>query len=158
MHDDGGLEDDFGGADLPAPTLATAPPPPPAPDPRTQPSPPPKELVELARQIGQSADALERQTLAHQALLSSMADVLADPTISASERRKEMRVIAAAAARLFPYARLFQAEQTVKQARDDLENRRRQRAGARVERRPTAGDGKVIPLRGLAVPDGVKSK
>ena len=157
MSDDA-PEDDFGGLDLPPP------PPPPAPGSSTRPvaeppSPPPQELIDIAAKIGKSSDPLERQSLAHAACLASMADVLADTKISAAERRKEIRVIAAAAARLMPHARLYQAEQTVKQARAEVENRKRANAGAKIERGgAVAGGGQVIPIRGAAVPsDGPKS-
>lgn len=136
--------EDFGGDDLPPPPR---PMPPSTSSATAPPSPPPPALVALAGKIEQSTDPLERQTLAHAACLASMADVLADTTISAAERRRELRTIAAAAARLFPYARLYQAEQAVKQQRAELENRKRTRAGAKLEKRPTAGDGKVIPIR-----------
>lgn len=146
-------EEDFGGNDLPPP------PPPPPPSSSTAaapPAPPPPELVAISKRIATSTDNLEMQALVHAALCASIADVLADHKLTAADRRRELRVISAAAAKSFPLRRLYEAEQTVLTARRELEDRRRARAGAAVERRASAGGGKVIPIRGAAVPDGRK--
>lgn len=147
------LEDDFGGLDLPPPP---APPPPNVDAAKEPPPPPPPELVEISKKIAASTDNLEMQALVHSALCASIADVLADTKISAADRRRELRTISAAAAKSFPYRRLYEAEQLVKADSAILEDRRRARAGATLEARPTAA--KVIPIRGSAVPGGIKSQ
>lgn len=142
-------DDDFGGTDL------APPPPPPAPSPgstREPPQPPPPELVAISEQIAKSSDPLERQALVHAALCASIADVLADTKISAAERRRELRTISAAAAKSFPYRRLYEAERIVKRHERELEDRRRDKAGAKLEDRPKAG--KLIPIRGTAIGGG----
>ncbi len=137
-------EEDFGGDDL------APPPPPPAPT-REAPAPPPPELVAISKRIAASTDNLEQQSLVHSALCASIADVLADPNITAADRRRELRTISAAAAKSFPYKRLYEAEQLIKADRAELDNRRAQRAGATMEKRKIAAGGKVIPIRGSAV-------
>lgn len=143
--------EDFGGADLPPP------PPPPAPAQHATaapPAPPPPELIAISKRIAGSTDNLEQQALVHSALCASIADVLSDPLISAEQRRKELRTISAAAAKCFPYKRLYEAEQLIKNDQAILDNRRKERAGAALEKREArAGGGKLIPIRGSAIKD-----
>lgn len=142
--------EDFGGDDL----ESELPPCPPAPrDSAAAPvahAPPPPELVAISKRIADSSDNLEMQSLVHAALCASIADVLADTAISAADRRRELRTISAAAAKSFPYRRLYEAEQLVKADQAKIDSKRRDKAGARLEGRPTTG--KVIPIRGTAVP------
>lgn len=147
-------EEDFGGEDLDRfeaeleAELEAAPPPPPPPprSPSEQPSPPPAALVQLG---DPPKDPLAAQEWLHRAMILSAHDAMIDENISPATRRKELRTISAAAAKLLPHARLYQAEQLIKSDRDELERRRVQRAGATLERRPTTGGAKVIPIGGI---------
>lgn len=138
--------EDFGGDDLPPPA---APPAPGSPNAAAPPQPPPPELVAISKRIAATSDNLEMQALVHAALCASIADVLADDKISAAERRRELRTISAAAAKSFPYRRLYEAEQLVKADAAALEVRKRERSAAVLEKRKVSGDagGKVIPIR-----------
>lgn len=106
------------------------------------PAPPPQSLIDLG---DPPTDPLAAQEWLHRAMILSAADAAVDHKISARERRKELRTISTAAAKLLPHARLYQAEQLIKRDRLELETRQRARSGAQLERRPTASN--VIPIR-----------
>lgn len=146
--------EDFGGDDLPPP------PPPPAPTQGGQaapPQPPPPELIAISNRIKASTDNLEMQALVHAALCASVADVMQDPTISAAERRRELRTISAAAAKSFPYRRLYEAEQLIKADAAKIDARMRERRGATLEKREASAGGKVIPIRWNGKDRGIES-
>jgi hypothetical protein len=132
-------EDDFGGP-MPSPTVATAPPAPPRPQiatrPAEKPEPPSKVLLELADKMANAKDTLEAATYLFHAVIASGAEALRDGQISAAARRKELRTIAAAADKLQPDARRFEAEQTIKRHRAELDSRRASKKGATMEPRP----------------------
>lgn len=71
----------------------------------------------------------------HKMLIASLHDAAVDPSISSTVRRKEMRTISAAAAKLMPRARLWEAEQLIKRDRKELEELKTRR-GAKLEARP----------------------
>lgn len=124
--------------DPPAPLPAT----PPAPTSRTadQPSrPPPAEILDLGNP---PSDPLEAQHWAYRITIASMADAARDADLSPRERRKEIRTIGAAAARLLPNASIAEAVAMIKADRAELEAKQRARGGAKLEARPA----KVIPL------------
>jgi membrane-bound lytic murein transglycosylase B len=93
------------------------------------PAPPPKGLLELGETPD---DPLAAQALIHKALLISFFDAAKDPDLSARERRKEMRTIAASAAKVFPDARRWEATQMIKQHQAALDNAKARR-GAKLE-------------------------
>lgn len=103
-------------------------------DAAAQPSAPPQELQNLGMPPD---DPLASQTWMYQALVLSAYDVVRDPKISPRERRKELRTISASAAKLFPRARMHQAEQLIMSDRAELERKSRERRGAKLERRPS---------------------
>jgi len=149
--------EDFGGDDLPPP------PPPPAPTqggrPNTPPTPPSAEFLELATRIRSSTNRIEKGAIAFDVLSASMADVLEDRSLTPADRRRELRTIAAAAAKVLPIKELHEATQKVDGYLAQIDTRKRARAGAELERRSVALErprGKVIPIRGSAVPDGGK--
>lgn len=135
-------EDDFGFGG-PMPTVDNAPPTPAAPGPGMRPTekpePPSKVLLELADKMANASDTLEAATFLFHAVIASGAEALRDPSISAAARRKELRTIAAAADKLQPDARRFEAEQTIKRHQQNLEARKANRQGAKLEKRPTNG-------------------
>lgn len=93
------------------------------------PAPPPKELAELG---AAAADPLEAQSQIYRALVLSFMDAAKDEELSPRERRKEMRTIAAAAAKVFPDARRWEAVQLIKEHQDALEHAKVRR-GAKLE-------------------------
>jgi hypothetical protein len=85
-------------------------------------------------------------------LLTTQAyEVAIDPNISEATRRKEVRVIAGAAAKHYPDAARFELAQKIDADKAELETRKRAKAAAKLERLPAAGGAaKVIPIRGDA--------
>ncbi len=92
---------------------------------------PPKTLAELGPP---PADALEANKWAHVAMLFALHDVATDKEISARERRKEMRTIAAAIAKLTPTAEIQEGVEIVRRSREEIERKRAR--GATLEPRP----------------------
>ena len=70
------------------------------------------------------------------------------PGISDVERFKMVNQALATAAKHYPDAARFELAQKIDAANAELENRKRARAAARLERLPAAGEAKVIPIRG----------
>jgi hypothetical protein len=97
------------------------------------PGAPPKSLKDLGPPPD---DPLAQQAYLYKMLVLSAADVANDGDLSPRERRKELRVISAAAQKLMPRSRLHQAEQLVLQNKDDLEKKARDRRGAKLEKLP----------------------
>ena len=75
-------------------------------------------------------------------------DAAIDPGISQAMRRKEVRAILAAAAAQFPQARLQKAAREIRESREKLDARRKQKTIAKLEAAPDTGGGKVIQIRG----------
>lgn len=96
------------------------------------PAPPPKELAELGIA---AEDPLEAQHQIYRALVISFMDAAKDDELSPRERRKEMRTIAAAAAKVFPDARRWEAVQLIRDHQDALEHAKVRR-GAKLEPMP----------------------
>lgn len=115
------------------PSVSNAPPLPPM-IPVDKPAPPPQSIVDLG---APPDDPLAAQAWLHKVLIASAADAAIDPDISAKERRKELRTISAAAAKLVPHSRLFEAEQMIKRDRAMLEAKTRTKQGAKL--RPIPG-------------------
>jgi hypothetical protein len=99
-----------------------------------KPSPPPDRLVSLGEPPPN--DPLAANKWAHDAVIWALHDVMNDPDISSAMRRKEIRVLAASAAKLIPHARLWEAEQMIRADRADLEKKERAKRGAKLEPRP----------------------
>jgi hypothetical protein len=98
------------------------------------PGAPPAELKELGPPPAD--DPLKMQAWLHQVLVVSAFDVARDEKLSPRERRKELRTIAASAAKLMPRARLLQAEQLILEDRAQLEKKAHERRGAKLEALP----------------------
>lgn len=135
-----------------------APPPPPSPGPHgarsaDPPAPPSAEFLALAKSLRSSPHRLEQGAMMFDILSASMADVLEDLTLNAAERRKELRTISAAAAKVFPLKEMHEATAKIDAFNAAVE-RRANAQGAALEERPTAKPAKVIPIRGSAVPNG----
>lgn len=138
--------EDFGGPDLP--------PPPPPPPPPNRAQPPRPEYVELAARIKASTDPLERGAFAYDAIMVAIAEVMSSD-MDPAERRRELRTLSAAAAKVFPAKRWHEAEAKVDAYLAQVDARKRAKVGADlVRRRETPHRGKVIPIRGSAVPGG----
>lgn len=97
-------------------------------------APPPDRLVSLGEPPPN--DSLGANKWAHDAVIWALHDVMNDPNISSALRRKEIRVLAASAAKLIPHARLWEAEQLIREDRRQLEQKERAKRGAKLEPRP----------------------
>jgi hypothetical protein len=98
------------------------------------PAPPPAVIAEVG--APPADDPLAMQAWMHKMLVASMSDIAKDKDLSPRERRKELRTTAAAAAKLMPRARLQHAEQLVLKQLADLEQKQRDRRGAKLEKLP----------------------
>jgi len=81
-------------------------------------------------------DPLAGTAYAHRVMMISLYDAAKDDTISSRERRKELRTIAAAAAKLVPRSRVHKAEQIVLGNKAELEIKAREQRTAKLEKRP----------------------
>lgn len=108
------------------------------------PSAPPESLVAN----GPPPDnAAAMQAWGYRALNLQAHEAMMDSSISQATRRKEVRTILAAAARLYPDAARYELAELIKRDERELGERKRARAAAKLEARPNAGGAKVIPLR-----------
>lgn len=108
----------------------------------------PSEPSEALKSLGDPpADARGGQAWAYKALMIQAREVMVDNTISEATRRKEVRTILAAAARHYPDAVKFDDAEAVRRADERVSKRKRGRAAAKLEERPSAGAAKVIPIR-----------
>lgn len=109
---------------------------------------PPSEPPESLRALGAPPDsARDAQTWGFRVLMLQAHEAAMDPTISSSTRRKEVRVILAAAAKLYPDAARAEVASTIDEDRRQLLARQRAKAHAKLEARPPAGGAKVIAIR-----------
>ncbi len=142
--------------------ILALPPPEPCPTPGAlpngqKPPAPPPELVAIGNELRAVKDPLQGNALAHRALLASMADILIDESLTPAQRRKELRTTAAAAKDLLPDARRAEVDRLIKEDRQILEAKSRQRKGAKLE--PVPDEAKVIqiiaaaPLEPIAADD-----
>jgi len=134
---------DFGGDELDEELEADALPAAPAAPRAEEPSQPPQELVDLGAPPKEPAKA---QQWLYQAMLISARLAMLDTTISQATRRRELRTIAASAAKLFPDAERARILEEINRDRSELDRKKRARVGAKVEKRPLLG--KLIPMRG----------
>jgi hypothetical protein len=98
-----------------------------------QPSAPPAALADFKTP---PKDPLAAQAELHRMLVVSAYDAASDGKITAEQRRKEIRTITASAAKLFPDARRWEAEQVIKADRRELEKKASERRGAKLVPRP----------------------
>ena len=94
-----------------------------------QPAPPPASLAEFTTP---PADPMQANAELHRMLVISAYDAATDKGISPRERRKEIRVLTASAAKLMPDTRRYEAEQTIKLDRRELEERARSKRRAKL--------------------------
>lgn len=114
------------------------------------PAPPPSELTAIG--APPPGDSLAQNAWAHEVVIAAMHDAMVDPNISPRERRKELRTLAAAAARLQPDTRRWEAEQLIRRDRAELEQLESDRRGAKLEPRAPRG-----PLPTSSAPDGSRA-
>lgn len=108
----------------------------------------PSEPPAALRALGAPPDsARDAQTWAFRVLMLQAHEAAMDPTISSSTRRREVRVILAAASKLYPDAARAEVASTIDEDRRQLATRQRAKAHAKLEARPSAGAAKVIPIR-----------
>lgn len=119
-------------AGLPIPPALLPPPLPPA----AKPAPPPQTIAELGPP---PADPLAANAWAHRMTLLTMHDAAIDPDLSPRERRKEIRTLAASAAKLIPQSRLFEAESIARGMKADVEAKASEKRGAALVPRPPKG-------------------
>ncbi len=93
---------------------------------------PPKALEDLEPP---PTDSLEANAYAHRVMMLSLYDAARDATISAKDRRKELRTIASAAAKLTPTTKIWEAVKFIKADRAELDAKKAER-GAKLEPRP----------------------
>jgi hypothetical protein len=102
------------------------------PKPSDIPGPPPESLAKLGEA---SSDPLEANAQMHAALVASFFDAAKDPELSARDRRLEMRTISAAAAKLIPNTRLYEAERLIKSDHAELAKKKERRAAGKLQPR-----------------------
>lgn len=83
-------------------------------------------------------DPLAAEAWTHALMIAQLAHAAVDPELTPDQRRREVRTIAAAAAKLMPRRRLYEAEQLVKSNLRALTEAKARR-GAKLERRPRTG-------------------
>jgi hypothetical protein len=97
-------------------------------------------------------DLTESAEWRYKLLCAQAHDAAMDPEISQAQRRKEVRAILAAAAAQFPEAQRQRAAREIRESREKLDARRKQKTAARLELVPASvvgdGGGKVIQIRG----------
>lgn len=97
------------------------------------PSKPPLTLVSLG---APPDDALGAQNWAHRATILAMHHTMNDPLINERERRKEIRTLATAAAKLMPTSRVWEAEQLIKKWQADIERKQSEKGEPPAEPAP----------------------
>lgn len=102
------------------------------PKPSDVPGAPPASLASLP---DPSSDPLEANAQMHSALVASFFDAAKDKDLSPRDRRLEMRTISAAAAKLLPTTRLFEAERLIKSDHAELAKKKERRAAGKLRPR-----------------------
>ncbi len=147
VYDRGAPPDVWGYTVAPTPALPLPPlptPPPMHPHANDAPEAPPESLVANGPPPD---DARGAQAWGFRALMLQAHEAMIDVKISSATRRKEVRVILAAAAKLYPDAARAEVANTIDEDRRQLMERKRANARAKLEARPPAGAAKVIPIR-----------
>lgn len=96
-----------------------------------KPTPPPAALADFKNP---PTDPLHAQAELHRMVVVSAYDAAADATLTAEQRRKEIRTITSTAAKLFPESRRWKAEQMIKADRHELDKKASERRGAKLEK------------------------
>lgn len=109
-----------------------------------QPEEPPLELLALGPP---PADAIGMRKWNYQVLSTMIALAVRDTTISNETRAKRIVQLSAAAAKHYDDAARHDLDQRIKRDAEEIAGKKRARAAAQMERRPPAGDAKVIPRR-----------
>jgi hypothetical protein len=118
-------------------------PPPPMLGPK--PAPPPESMVALGPP---PAEAIAASKWAYQLLMLQAHETMLDPLLSQQERRKQVREILAGAAKHMTDAMRYDAKVAIERQRSELEDRKRNRASAKLEKRTAGAAGaKIIPIR-----------
>lgn len=120
---------------------------PPPPPPRTiaeKPAPPPASMLALGPP---PADAMEAAKWAHRMLTLQAYETMLDLGLSETARRKEVRTILRDASKHLTDAARWDIKQMILKQRAELEDRKRHKAAAKLDKRPPPGDAKVIPIR-----------
>lgn len=129
---------------------------PPAPPPRggfaEKPSPPPASMIALG---APPEDAMAAAKWAHRVLMLQAYETLVDNGLSEPQRRKEIRTIMRDAAKHLTDAARYDIKMLILKQREEIEDRKRQRAAAELKKLPPPGSAKVIPIR-VAVRDDVE--
>lgn len=108
-------------------------------------SKPPAALIALGPP---PLDAAGIQKWNYQALTIMAWDVMQDETISQETRMKRSSALLTAASKHYPEAARFDLGQKIAADKAERDDRKaRNKAGAKMEPRPSAGGAKVIPIR-----------
>jgi hypothetical protein len=92
-------------------------------------------------------DAMQAAKWAHRLLMMQAYETLMDPKLSEPVRRKEIRTIMRDAAKHMTDAARYDVKMLILKQREEIEDRKRQRAAAELKRLPPPGSAKVIPIR-----------
>lgn len=93
------------------------------------------------------SDAMEAAKWAHRLLMLQAYETLVDAGLSEPVRRKEIRTIMRDAAKHLTDAARYDIKVLILKQRAELEDRKRHKAAAKLEKRPPPGAAKVIPIR-----------
>jgi len=133
-------EEDVDDDDLPAP-----PPAPRAPNQPEKPRPPPESTSALGPPPDDTVAAAKWAYMMH---MRHAYDANEDTTLSPSQRRKEVRVILAGAAKHMGDAMRYDVKKMIEKQNEQLEAKRRGKAQAKLQKRAPAPSGaKIIPIR-----------
>lgn len=109
-----------------------------------QPTPPAQELLELGPP---PTDAAAIQKWHYQALSVMAWLVLKNENLSDEQRMKRFGALTLAASRHYPEAAKYDLAQRIERDAAETAGRKRAKAAAKLERRPSGPSAKVIPIR-----------
>lgn len=110
-----------------------------------RPTPPPRSMVELGPPPD---DPMAAAKWAHRLLTLQAYETMLDPNLSETQRRKEIRTVLRDASKHLTDANRYDIKLMILKQRSELEDRKRYKAAAKLEkRRPGAVDAKIIPIR-----------
>jgi hypothetical protein len=92
-------------------------------DAAAKPAPPTEAVAAIATEAMGATDPLAIQDAAYRALAQTFFDAANDKDLSPRERRKELRTISAAMAKLFPESRRWKVDQLIRQDREPIDKR-----------------------------------
>ena len=130
---------------LAEPELGPPPPPPDMRGPVEKPAPPPASAVELG---APPSDTVQASHWAFQLQMRLAYDAMMDPNLTPAQRRKEVRVTLAGAAKHQMDALRYETLVAIQADKEEIERKRRGKASAKLEAAPAAPPGaKIIPMR-----------